>query len=93
MKAMAARATPNNPVALTHASGHASFFNAKAMELAGVTKATENPNGGEILKNDKGEPIGVFSETAAGLVSRYRRGKELRRTPAQRRAELSPARR
>ena len=80
--------TPDNPVALTHASGHAAFFNHKAMALAGITGATPNPSGGEILKDEKGEPIGVFSETAAGLVSRHQQGRALRRTPQQRRAEL-----
>ena len=80
--------SPDNPVALTHASGHASFFNGKAMELAGITETTANPTGGEILKDASGKPIGVFSETAAGLVSRRRTSRQLRSTPAQRRAEL-----
>src|SRR5438309_61167 len=42
------RVSPNNPVLLTHASGHAVFANAKAMELAGVTKTTPDPSGGKI---------------------------------------------
>lgn len=62
------RASPNNPVLLTHASGHATFANGKAMELAGVTKQTPNPAGGEILKDANGNPIGLFRETASGLV-------------------------
>jgi len=81
-------ATPENPVALTHASGHASFFNQKAMEMAGVDKNTKDPAGGEIIKNAKGEPIGVFSETAAGLVSRARSGRNIRRSRAAQRADL-----
>jgi predicted amidohydrolase YtcJ len=60
--------SPENPVLLTHASGHASFANAKAMAAAGVTRASKNPPGGEILKDAKGEPIGIFRETAADLV-------------------------
>jgi predicted amidohydrolase YtcJ len=80
--------SPDNPVALTHASGHASFFNAKAMELAGVGAATEDPPGGEIIRDAEARPIGVFSETAQGLVSRFRSARELRRTPAQRREDL-----
>jgi predicted amidohydrolase YtcJ len=60
--------SPNNPVYLTHASGHASFANAKAMELSKLTRATPNPSGGEILKDAKGEPIGVFRETASRLI-------------------------
>ena len=80
--------SPDNPVALIHASGHASFFNGKAMEMAGITEETANPAGGEILKGDDGKPIGVFSETAASLVSRRQTGQQLRSTPQQIRAEL-----
>ena len=61
-------ASPNNPVVLGHASGHASFANAKAMELAGVTRDTKSPAGGDILKDAKGEPTGLFRETADGLL-------------------------
>lgn len=62
--------SPNNPVLLDHASGHASFANAKAMELAGVNKDTPNPPGGEIVKDRRGNPIGVFRETASNLIER-----------------------
>jgi hypothetical protein len=37
--------SPENPVALTHASGHASFANAKAMQLAGITRDSKDPDG------------------------------------------------
>jgi predicted amidohydrolase YtcJ len=60
--------SPDNPVLLTHASGHASFANATAMKLAGVTSRTEAPAGGEILKDAEGQPTGVFRETASGLI-------------------------
>ncbi len=61
--------SPDNPVFLTHASGHSCFANAKAMELAGVDRSTPDPDGGEIVKDNKGDPIGVFRETAQGLMS------------------------
>ena len=64
------KVSPNNPVILTHASGHASFANAKAMELSGVTKDTKNPNGGEILKDKNGNPTGLMRETASRLIRR-----------------------
>jgi len=64
------RVSPNNPVVLTHASGHASFANAKAMELSDVMASTPNPMGGDILKDATGNPIGVFRETASGLIRR-----------------------
>jgi predicted amidohydrolase YtcJ len=65
--------TPNNPVYLAHASGHASFVNQKAMEMAGITPlGSENPRqeveGGEVLRDELGNPTGVLVETASGLV-------------------------
>src|SRR4051812_39511856 len=56
------KVSPNNPVVLTHASGHASFANAKAMEAAGITAKTPNPSGGEILKDKSGNPTGLLRE-------------------------------
>ncbi len=64
------QAAPNNPVALRHASGHASIANAKAMELAGITASTPDPEGGEILHDKQGNPIGVFRERAQVLLQR-----------------------
>ena len=64
------KVSPNNPVLLTHASGHAAFVNAKAMESAGITRETPNPPGGEILKDKQGNPAGLLREQAEGLVNR-----------------------
>lgn len=61
--------SPNNPVILRHASGHAAFANAKAMEMAGITRTTPDPAGGEIVKDANGNPIGMFRETAQGLLN------------------------
>jgi len=61
--------SPDNPVILTHASGHATFANARAMEMAGIDAGTLPPAGGEILKDARGNPIGVFRETASGLLA------------------------
>ena len=61
-------AAPENPVLLRHASGHASIANAKALEMAGVTKDTPNPVGGEILKDENGNLTGLLRETAQRLV-------------------------
>jgi len=80
--------SPDNPVSLRHASGHASFFNARAMQLAGITSATPDPTGGEILHLPSGEPSGVFSETASGLVSRVYSEQLSKRTPAEAEAAL-----
>jgi predicted amidohydrolase YtcJ len=62
------RVSPNNPVVLVHASGHASFVNAKAMELAGIKRSTEAPAGGEILRDKNGDATGLMRERAQGLV-------------------------
>jgi len=60
--------SPNNPVLLTHASGHASFVNARAMEISDINRSTPDPPGGEILKDAAGNPTGLLRETASGLV-------------------------
>jgi predicted amidohydrolase YtcJ len=62
--------SPDNPVILTHASGHASFANSKALQLSGVAKSTPNPPGGEVLKDASGEPTGLLRERASGLIRR-----------------------
>ena len=64
------KVSPNNPVYLSHASGHSAYVNAKAMELAGITSSTKNPSGGDIVKDKNGEIVGVLAETAQGLASR-----------------------
>lgn len=60
--------SPDNPVLLRHASGHSLFANAKAMEIAGVSKETPNPSGGEIVRNSSDEAIGVFEERAMSII-------------------------
>jgi predicted amidohydrolase YtcJ len=81
------KVSPNNPVLLTHASGHASFVNAKAMELANITRATVNPAGGEILKDSTGRPIGLLRETASGLAGRALEQWRQTKTAAERDAD------
>jgi len=61
--------SPNNPVILRHASGHSVFANKKAMEMAGVSKETPHPVGGEIVRDSRGAAIGVFEETAMSIIS------------------------
>ncbi len=62
--------SPDNPVVLRHASGHASIVNQKAMELARISGETPDPQGGEILRGADGRPTGMLRETAQGLVRR-----------------------
>jgi predicted amidohydrolase YtcJ len=66
--------SPNNPVLLEHASGHAAFANDAALKTAGITRDTPNPPGGEITKDASGRPIGLLNERAQGLVHVERDG-------------------
>jgi predicted amidohydrolase YtcJ len=61
--------SPDNPVQLTHASGHATIVNARAMALAGIDANTPDPEGGEIVRDRNGDPIGTLRETAENLVA------------------------
>ncbi len=80
--------SPNNPVWLTHGTGHMSFANARAMDLAGITRETKDPAGGEILRDKQGHPIGVFRETAQGLFSGALATDRAKLTPAEHLVEL-----
>ncbi|MDZ7332020.1 MAG: amidohydrolase [candidate division KSB1 bacterium] len=81
------KVSPDNPVFLTHASGHAGYANAKAMELAGITKSTPDPDGGEIVRDEYGNPIGAFREEAQGLIVMAMRDYQHARTAEQRFAD------
>jgi hypothetical protein len=61
-------ATPEHPVFLAHASGHAAFANAKAMELAGIGPQSRSGSDGEIIRHADGRPTGIFTEHAAALI-------------------------
>jgi len=81
------RAAPNNPVQLIHASGHATMVNAKALELAGITRDTKDPEGGEILRDAQGRPTGLLNERAQALARRPYGDYLARRPPSQRIAD------
>ncbi|MBX2843171.1 MAG: amidohydrolase [Flammeovirgaceae bacterium] len=69
--------SPDNPVYLKHASGHAGFANAKAMEIAGIKNidpefsGTKEVEGGEIIRDELGNPTGIFNETAMRLITKH----------------------
>jgi predicted amidohydrolase YtcJ len=62
------KVTNDNPVILFHASGHSLFANKKAMDLAGISADTKDPEGGRIVRNQNKEAIGVFEERAMDLI-------------------------
>jgi predicted amidohydrolase YtcJ len=68
---MLSEVSPDNPVVLRHASGHALLANAKAMEIAGVSSVTEFEEGGEIIEDEAGNPTGIFNESAMGLIGQF----------------------
>jgi predicted amidohydrolase YtcJ len=68
--------SPDNPVVLERADGHAVLANARAMALKGITRETKAPAGGEILRNAAGDATGVFVDNATGLVEPPERSPE-----------------
>jgi predicted amidohydrolase YtcJ len=82
------RVTPEHPVLLTHGTGHMTFANAKAMELAGVSEKTEEIAGGEILRDANGKPTGAFRENASRPIHQAHLRNLASRTPEQRRADM-----
>lgn len=69
--------SPDNPVYLRHASGHAGFANEKAMEIAGLINLSIDGvkvyevEGGEVLVDASGKPTGVFNERAQSLITQH----------------------
>jgi len=57
--------SPKNPVLLTHVSGHVAVANSLALKLAGISRDTASPPGGEIEKDGNGEPTGMLKEGSA----------------------------
>ncbi len=63
-------AAPDNPVVLYHASGHGLVANEKAMQLAGISRETGDPVGGRIVRDARGNAVGVFEENAMNLIEK-----------------------
>jgi predicted amidohydrolase YtcJ len=72
----------DHPVAVQHRGGHTSFYNSKALEMAGVTKTTANPPGGTFDKDSLGDLNGRVTDRARDAVERT--GKRTAFTPEQR---------
>jgi predicted amidohydrolase YtcJ len=63
------KVTPDNPVFLTRADGHAAIANSAALKIVRIDKSTPDPFGGQILKTN-GEPNGMLLDSAQDLVAR-----------------------
>jgi len=72
--------SPDNPVTLERADGHAVLVNAQAMAHFGISSHTVPPAGGELIRDAGGRPTGVFVDNAQRLVASPERSEsELRR--------------
>ncbi len=76
------RATTDHPVVINHRGGHTSWYNSKALELAGITMQTPDPADGRFFR-ENGELTGRVAELARGVFQRV--GERERFTPEQQR--------
>jgi predicted amidohydrolase YtcJ len=63
-------ASPRHPVYLARVDGHAGWANTRALEAGGIHKGTEDPKGGQIIRDEAGNPTGILVDRAQGLVTR-----------------------
>ena len=70
-----------HPVAVHHRGGHSSYYNSKALALAGVDKHTPNPSGGTYGRDDRGELTGRATDRADEVFGKV--GKRETFTPEQ----------
>ncbi|MGJ8564194.1 MAG: amidohydrolase [Alphaproteobacteria bacterium] len=61
--------TADHAIILTRADGHAAVVNSAALKAAGITRDTKAPFGGDILKDENGEPTGMLIDNAINLVN------------------------
>jgi predicted amidohydrolase YtcJ len=80
-------AVKDRPALLHRVDGHAVWVNTKALEMAGVTKETQDPAGGKIERDASGKPTGVLVDAAMELVNKV----VPLPTPAEARATLDVA--
>lgn len=83
---------PDRPVVLGRADGHAIVVNSKMLALAGITRDTPDPAGGQILRDAKGEPTGLLVDNAKALVKVPPPTEAQMREAAQRAADLYASR-
>jgi len=62
---------PDTPVYLTRIDIHTALVNSAALKIAGITKDTFDPDGGQILKDSNGNPTGILKDTAMDIVKKH----------------------
>jgi predicted amidohydrolase YtcJ len=81
-------ASPDNPVMLIHVSGHGVFVNGRALANLGVSADTPDPEGGEFVRDESGNPTGMLRETAQDLARAAVAEWKSARSPEEIEAEL-----
>jgi hypothetical protein len=82
-------AVPDHPARVDHRGGHTSWFNSKAFELAGITRATPDPPDGRYYRDDNGELQGEVAENARAVFDKV--GLHQQFTPEQQRERARKA--
>lgn len=60
--------SPDNPVLLNRIGGHSAWVNSSALDLAGIDQDTQDPPGGQVVRDEAGDATGMLLEQAEGLV-------------------------
>jgi hypothetical protein len=63
--------SPKSPVYLKRIDGHAAWVNSRALTIANITKKTQDPDGGKILRDNYGAPTGILIDSAMELVRQF----------------------
>jgi predicted amidohydrolase YtcJ len=64
------RVSPDRPAAMNAADGHTTWVNSKALSVLGISRTTADPPGGEIVRDQAGEPVGLLRERATDRLRR-----------------------
>ncbi len=62
--------TADHPIKIVHRGGHTAYVNSMALKLANIDRNTPTPEGGEIVRDEDGEPTGLLKENAVDLVNK-----------------------
>ena len=80
-------AVPNHPVAVNHRGGHTSWYNTRALELAGITRQTRDPDHGRFFRDEGGELTGRVAELARAVFEQVGRREAFAPEQARERAK------
>ena len=60
--------TDAHPISIRHRGGHTAYVNSLALKMAKIDRNTPDPKGGQIVRDENGEPTGLLKENAVDLV-------------------------